>query len=107
MFSRLVCEIVQPSQPTERPVVLIFDGHKSHISVKLILSAVKHQVILLKLPAKQHSCSPASGRGGVWATEDSTGENRKIKIFAQAYLRSSSSRFLKAFGHLAAFLKPT
>ena len=34
----------------ERSVVLIFDGHKSHVSVPLIQAAVRNDVILLKLP---------------------------------------------------------
>lgn len=48
-----------PSISQERPVVLIFDGHKSHISVPLIKSAVEKQVILLKLPPNStHNLQP-------------------------------------------------
>lgn len=36
--------------PKARPVVLIYDGHSSHTSLKLIEKALKEQVIILKLP---------------------------------------------------------
>ena len=35
----------------ERPLLLILDGHASHLSGKLINEARENQVILLKLPA--------------------------------------------------------
>lgn len=48
-----------PSITKERPVVLIFDGHKSHISVPLNMSAVKNNVILFKLPLNStHKLQP-------------------------------------------------
>lgn len=37
--------------PNERPLLLIFDGHVSHISDKLIRLALQENVSLLKLPA--------------------------------------------------------
>ncbi|KAJ8910668.1 hypothetical protein NQ315_011186 [Exocentrus adspersus] len=39
-----------PNIPLERPVLLIFDGHVSHISSELIQTAIENQVTLLKLP---------------------------------------------------------
>ena len=48
-----------PSISQERPVILIFDGHKSHISMPLIQSAVENQVIPLKLPPNStHTLQP-------------------------------------------------
>ncbi|KAJ8915352.1 hypothetical protein NQ315_008239 [Exocentrus adspersus] len=40
-----------PNIPLERPVLLIFDGHVSHISSELIQTAIENQVTLLKLPS--------------------------------------------------------
>lgn len=34
----------------ERPVLLIFDGHTSHVSPEVILCALENQIIILKLP---------------------------------------------------------
>ncbi|GFO21204.1 Jerky protein [Plakobranchus ocellatus] len=39
------------SLPKERPVVLIFDGHSSHLSINTVKLALKEQVIILKLPS--------------------------------------------------------
>lgn len=39
------CEII-----TQRPLLLIYDGHSSHIQLKLILKARQEQISLLKLP---------------------------------------------------------
>lgn len=36
--------------PKERPVVLIYDGHSSHTSLKLIETAMQEKVVILKLP---------------------------------------------------------
>lgn len=36
--------------PKERPVVLIYDGHSSHTSLRLIEKALQEQVVILKLP---------------------------------------------------------
>lgn len=41
-----------PNPPEERPVVLIFDGHASHMNRRLYLKARENDVILLKLPSK-------------------------------------------------------
>ncbi|KAB0793820.1 hypothetical protein PPYR_13440 [Photinus pyralis] len=35
----------------ERPVVLIYDGHNSHVGVSLVEMAMKQKVVILKLPA--------------------------------------------------------
>lgn len=43
-------KVLIPNAPPERPILLILDGHGSHVSLPLILKAVEHQVILLKLP---------------------------------------------------------
>ena len=34
----------------ERPLVLIFDGHLTHISLQVIEYAIKENIIILKLP---------------------------------------------------------
>ena len=39
-----------PSIPNERPVLLILDGHSSHVSYDIRLLAVEHNIHLLKLP---------------------------------------------------------
>ena len=58
-FSDWFQKLFIPSISQERPVILIFDGHKSHISVPLIQSAVENQVILLKLPPNSiHTLQP-------------------------------------------------
>ena len=38
------------AQVTERPLLLIYDGHLSHVSIKLIEEAIKEDITLLKLP---------------------------------------------------------
>ncbi|XP_063227417.1 uncharacterized protein LOC134533739 [Bacillus rossius redtenbacheri] len=43
-------KVFLPNIPEERPVLLILDGHKSHVSLPMILKAVEHQVVLVKLP---------------------------------------------------------
>ena len=35
---------------TTRPLLLIFDGHLSHVSVEVIEKAIEENVVLLKLP---------------------------------------------------------
>ena len=39
-----------PSLPEERPVLLILDGHVSHVSYEVRMLAVKNQIHLFKLP---------------------------------------------------------
>lgn len=36
--------------PQERPLLLVFDGHSSHVSVDLIETAIKENITLLRLP---------------------------------------------------------
>ncbi|XP_072392464.1 uncharacterized protein [Diabrotica undecimpunctata] len=38
--------------PNERPVVLIFDGHSSHTSIALRETALREDIIILKLPPR-------------------------------------------------------
>lgn len=38
------------SENTQRPILLIFDGHSSHINLKLIMKAREENVTLVKLP---------------------------------------------------------
>ena len=40
-----------PSLPDARPVLLILDGHASHVSYELRLLAIQHQVHMLKFPS--------------------------------------------------------
>ena len=40
------CEIVQ-----ERPLLLIFDGHLSHLDISIVEKAIKERVVIIKLPA--------------------------------------------------------
>ena len=37
-------------QVTERPLLLVYDGHLSHVSVKLIQEASKENISIIKLP---------------------------------------------------------
>lgn len=39
-----------PSLSEERPILLLYDGHSSHISPELIETAVEHQITIIKLP---------------------------------------------------------
>ena len=36
---------------TERPLLLVFDGHMTHVSINVIQRAMEDDVILLKLPS--------------------------------------------------------
>lgn len=36
--------------PADKPKLLIYDGHASHVSVELIEEAMRHNVTLIKLP---------------------------------------------------------
>lgn len=49
-FHDWFCNHFIPFLPPPRPVVLIFDGHASHLNPETIKEAVKNQVIVLKLP---------------------------------------------------------
>ena len=40
-----------PSLPDERPVLLIIDGHKSHIQYEVLKLAVENNIEIAKLPA--------------------------------------------------------
>ena len=42
--------LLVPSIPNERPVLLILDGHTSHVSYEVRVLAVEHDIHLLKLP---------------------------------------------------------
>ena len=42
----------------ERPLLLIFDGHISHVSVNLILKAIEEDVTIVKFPP--HGSASAS-----------------------------------------------
>ena len=40
-----------PSLPEERPILLILDGHTSHVSLEVRKLAIEHKIELLKLPS--------------------------------------------------------
>ncbi|KAK3767268.1 hypothetical protein RRG08_061684 [Elysia crispata] len=44
------CQFV-PFLPPGRPVVLIFDGHASHLNIATIQEAIKYEIIIVKLPS--------------------------------------------------------
>ncbi|CAH1260502.1 unnamed protein product [Diabrotica balteata] len=49
-FSNYIEHTFLPNIPKERPVVLIYDGHSSHTSIVLIETALRKDIIILKLP---------------------------------------------------------
>ena len=40
-----------PSLPEERPILLILDGHSSHLSYRVRVLAIEHKITMLKLPS--------------------------------------------------------
>ena len=49
-FLDWMCSQFIPCIPDECPILLILDGHSSHISFEIHLLAIQHQIYLLKLP---------------------------------------------------------
>ncbi|XP_072401106.1 uncharacterized protein [Diabrotica undecimpunctata] len=49
-FSNYIEHTFLPNIPKERPVVLIYDGHSSYTSITLIETALREDIIILKLP---------------------------------------------------------
>lgn len=47
---QLFRDLFLPNIGEERPVLLIYDGHTTHISTKLIRVAQQNQVTIMKLP---------------------------------------------------------
>ena len=37
---------------TERPLLLIFDGHLTHVSVEVIMKGIKEDITIIKLPPR-------------------------------------------------------
>jgi len=59
IFCNWFHKVFLPNAPSERPILLTFDGHSTHISIKLIEDAVENDVILFKLPPKtSHRTQP-------------------------------------------------
>ena len=50
-FIEWLKKIFVPSLPDERPIILILDGHVSHISYEIRILSNEHDVTLLKLPS--------------------------------------------------------
>lgn len=55
--------IFVPSLPDERPIILVLDGHSSHISYQIRKIAVENNITILKLPSHlTHMHTPTVGR---------------------------------------------
>lgn len=50
IFYNYMLNVVIPNLGDERPVLLLYDGHVSHVDDKVIELAVKHNITILKLP---------------------------------------------------------
>lgn len=51
IFYNYMSKIVIPGMGDERPVLLIYDGHVTHVDTKVIELAVEKNITILKLPA--------------------------------------------------------
>lgn len=50
VFRKYFQDIFLPNILEQRPVLLLYDGHSTHIDVDIILQDIEHEVIILKLP---------------------------------------------------------
>lgn len=50
VFKNYFSKVLVPNFKNKRPILLIYDGHTTHISIRLIEEALKEQVTILKLP---------------------------------------------------------
>lgn len=50
VFLRYMEKTFIPNVPKERPILLIFDGHSTHIDERTIRLAIDNEIIILKLP---------------------------------------------------------
>ena len=50
-FVNWLKDLFIPALPEERPVLLILDGHMSHVSYEVRMLAIEHNITLLKLPS--------------------------------------------------------
>jgi FKBP-type peptidyl-prolyl cis-trans isomerase len=50
IFTRWFEKVFLPNIPKERPILLVVDGHVSHISCELITKALENEIWILKLP---------------------------------------------------------
>ncbi|KAG5893441.1 hypothetical protein JTB14_012162 [Gonioctena quinquepunctata] len=55
LFYNWFKKVFLPNIGPERPVLLIYDGHVTHISTKLIRLAIENRVGILKLPPTPHN----------------------------------------------------
>ncbi|KXJ15434.1 Jerky protein [Exaiptasia diaphana] len=51
IYLKWFLQLFLPSAPKERPIILVVDGHKSHVTEELINAAVANNVIVFCLPA--------------------------------------------------------
>ena len=71
-----------PFLPPGRPVILIFDGHASHLNIVTIKEAIKNEVIILKLPSNStHVLQPLGV--GVYGPAKTAWETILIKFVRQ------------------------
>ena len=79
---------------TQRPLILIYDGHLSHISLPLISKAIDQNIVILKLPSHtSHRLQPLDV--AVFKGLKSTFEKKVVNcIIAKATQRDSISECL-------------
>ncbi|CAG5051783.1 unnamed protein product [Parnassius apollo] len=50
IFFKYMEKVVIPGVGEERPVLIIYDGHSTHVDVKVVELAIKNNITILKLP---------------------------------------------------------
>ena len=51
------------------PIILFFDGHHSHLTLRLIEVARSNNIHLICFPPPRHAYTPAIRRRSVWSSE--------------------------------------
>lgn len=51
IFFNYIKDVFIPNIGEERPVLLVYDGHSTHVDIKVLELAVRNQITILKLPA--------------------------------------------------------
>ncbi len=64
---------VKATQLLEKPIMLIYDGHGSHITYTTIQAAIDNKVIIIALP-QLLACPPTSGCGLLCTFKESLDE---------------------------------
>ncbi|VDI17976.1 Hypothetical predicted protein [Mytilus galloprovincialis] len=97
LFNNWFKKLFIPNLPPQRPVLLILDGHSSHITVDLLETAVSNQIEMFCLPPHTTDWTQPLDRSVFGPLK------RSYNLFCEAFLRQNPGRIVTRYDFCGLF----